>query len=84
MSQQDYENLPTVPYMDKHGRAIPIHPELLAEVRAQLPVLYPCRKNQSKNRLKTRAMTTYHGIHKCSGNQRQQLSKMKGLTPSLV
>ena len=40
MSQKDYEELPTVPYFDKHGRLIPDHPELPPEARAQLPVLY--------------------------------------------
>ena len=44
MSQNDYENLPTVPYIDKHGKFIPNHPELPAEVRAQLPALYILKK----------------------------------------
>ena len=33
MSQKDYEDLPTVPYIDKHGKFIPNHPKLP-------PVLY--------------------------------------------
>ena len=40
MSQKDYEDLPTVPYIDKHKKFIPNHPELPPEARAQLPVLY--------------------------------------------
>ena len=40
MSQKDYEELPTVPYFDKHGRLIPNQPELPPEARAQLPLLY--------------------------------------------
>ena len=40
MSQKDYEELPTVPYFDKHGRLIPNHPELPSEAGAQLPLLY--------------------------------------------
>ena len=44
MSQQDYEDLPTVPYIDKHGRAIPNDPELPANMRAQLTVLYLLQK----------------------------------------
>ena len=40
MPQKDYEELPTVPYIDKHGKFIPNHPELPPEARAQLPVLY--------------------------------------------
>ena len=40
MSQRDYDDLPTVPYIDKNGRAIPNHPELPPEVKARLPVLY--------------------------------------------
>ena len=44
MSKKDYEDLPTVPYFDKHGRLIPEHPELPPEARAQLPLLYIQRK----------------------------------------
>ena len=31
MSQKDYNDLPTVPYFDKHGRIIPYHPDLPPE-----------------------------------------------------
>ena len=44
MPQKDYEELPTVPYNDKHGKFIPNHPELPPEARAQLPVLYILKK----------------------------------------
>ena len=44
MSQKDYEERPTVPYIDKHGKFIPNHPELPPEARAQLPVLYILKK----------------------------------------
>ena len=44
MSQKDYEELPTVPYIDKHGKFIPNHPELPPEARAQFPVLYILKK----------------------------------------
>ena len=44
MSQKDYEELPTVPYIDKHGKFIPNRPELPPEARAQLPVLYILKK----------------------------------------
>ena len=44
MSQKDYEELPTVPYIDKHGKFIPNHTELPPEARAQLPVLYILKK----------------------------------------
>ena len=40
MSQKDYEELPMIPYFDKHGNLIPNHPELPPEARAQLPLLY--------------------------------------------
>ena len=40
MSQKDYEDLPTMPYIDKHGKFIPNNPGLPPEARAQLPVLY--------------------------------------------
>ena len=44
MPQKDYEELPTVPYIDKHGKFIPNHPELPLEAKAQLPVLYILKK----------------------------------------
>ena len=44
MSQNDYENLPVVPYIDKHGKFIPNHPEFPEEARAQFPVLYILKK----------------------------------------
>ena len=31
MSQKDYDDLPTMPYFDKHGRIIPHHPNLPPE-----------------------------------------------------
>ena len=49
MSQKDYEELPTVPYIDKHGKFIPNHPELPPEARAQLPVLYILKKPPKKD-----------------------------------
>ena len=48
MSQKDYEDLPTVPYIDKHGKFIPKHPELPPETRAQLPVLYILKKRPKR------------------------------------
>ena len=44
MSQQDYDDLPTIPYFDKHGSLIPDHPDLPPEARARLPLLYILRK----------------------------------------
>ena len=44
MSQKDYEELPTVPYFDKHGRLIPSQSEFPPEARAQLPLLYILKK----------------------------------------
>ena len=49
MSQEDYEELPTVPYIDKHGKFIPNHPELPPEARAQLPVLYILKKRPKED-----------------------------------
>ena len=49
MSQKDYEELPTVPYIDKHGKFIPNHPELPPEARAQLPVLYILKKSPKED-----------------------------------
>ena len=37
---------PNLPYIDKHGRLIPNHPELSPEARARLPLLYILRKNK--------------------------------------
>ena len=48
MSKEDYEDLPTVPYFNKHGHLIPDHPELPPEARAQLPLLYLLRKEQKQ------------------------------------
>ena len=44
MSKKDFENLSTVPYIDKHGKFIPNYPEFPAEARVQLPVLYILKK----------------------------------------
>ena len=44
VSQKDYEDLLTVPYIDKHGKFIPNQPRLQAEARAQLPLLYILKK----------------------------------------
>ena len=49
MSQKDYEELPTVPYIDKHGKFIRNHPELPPEARAQLPVLYILKKSPKED-----------------------------------
>ena len=49
MSQKDYDNLPTVPYFDKHGGLFPDHPELPPEARARLPLVYILRK-EPKNK----------------------------------
>ena len=43
-AKANYEDLPTVPYFDKHGHLISDHPELPLETRAQLPLLYILRK----------------------------------------
>ena len=44
MSLKDYEDLPTVWYIDKHEKFIPNHPEFPSESRAQLPVHYILKK----------------------------------------
>ena len=46
MSQKDYDELPTVPYIDKRGHLIPNHPELPPQARAQLPLLYILQKRR--------------------------------------
>ena len=46
MSRKDYDELPTVPYIDKRGHLIPNHPELPPEARARLPLLYNLQKKQ--------------------------------------
>ena len=53
MSQKYYEELPTVPYFDKHGRIIPIHPVLPPEARAHLPLQYILRKEPKTSQLRT-------------------------------
>ena len=42
--RNDYENLHIVPNIGKHGNFIPNHPELSADARAQLSVLYILKK----------------------------------------
>ena len=46
MSQKDYDELPTVPYIDKRGHLIPDHPELPPEARVRLPLLYILQKKR--------------------------------------
>ena len=48
MSQDDYENLPTVPYIEKQARLIPSYPELPAQARARFPLLYILKKLPKK------------------------------------
>ena len=52
MSQKDYDELPTVPYIDKRGHLIPEHPELPLEARARLPLLYILQKKRKNNQPK--------------------------------
>ena len=52
MSQKDYDELPTVPYIDKRGHLIPDHPELPPEDRARLPLLYILQKKRKNNQPK--------------------------------
>ena len=49
MSQKDYEDLPTVPYIDKHRKFIPNHPGFLPEARAHIPVLYILKKRPKED-----------------------------------
>ena len=49
MSQKDYDDLPTIPYFDIHGRLIPDHPDLPPDARARLLLLYILRKKQKSN-----------------------------------
>ena len=51
MSQKDYNDLPTVPYFDEHGRIIPDHPDLPLEARARLPLLYILQKRRKSKTL---------------------------------
>ena len=49
MSQKDYNDLPTVPYFNKHDHPIPDHPDLPPEARTQLPLLYILKKRRKSN-----------------------------------
>ena len=49
MSQKDYDDLPTVPYFDKHVRIIPDRPDHPPEARARLPLLYILKKTKKQN-----------------------------------
>ena len=50
MSQKDYDDLPTIPYFDKHGHLIPDNPDFPPEARARLPLLNILRKKR-KNKI---------------------------------
>ena len=50
MSQKEYDDLPTVPFFDKHGRLNPDHLELPPKALARLPLLYILRK-ETKNKI---------------------------------
>ena len=49
MSQRDYNDLPTVPYFNKHGHPIPDHPDLPPDVRVQIPLPYILKKRRKDN-----------------------------------
>ena len=49
MSQKDYDDLPTIPYFDIHGRLIPDHPDPPPDARDRLLLLYILRKKQKSN-----------------------------------
>ena len=51
MSEKDYNDLPTVPYFNKHGRIIPDHPDLPPEARARQPLLYILKKKRKSKTL---------------------------------
>ena len=40
MTQQEYEALPLLPYINKHGHPIRDHPDLPPETKAGLPLMY--------------------------------------------
>ena len=57
MSQKDYDELPTVPYIDKRGHLIPNHPALPPKTRARLPLLYSLQEKQKTKVLKNQLET---------------------------
>ena len=59
MYQKDYEELPIVPYFDKHGRLIPGHPELPRKL--ELNYLYCTFYGSSRdtNQSKNKRVTSY-------------------------
>ena len=79
MTQKDYEELPAVPYFDKHGSLLPDHSDLSAEARARLPALYILRKvYQDKHHPTIDLMIPSHGI------QLRPLTKIKDRIVFLV
>ena len=79
MTQEDYEELPAVPYFDEHGPLLPDHSDLSAEARARLPALYILRKvYQDKHHPTIDLMIPSHGI------QLRPLTKIKDRIVFLV
>ena len=48
MSQKDYDELPTVPYIDKRGHLIPNHPELPPQARAHLATIHSSEETKEQ------------------------------------
>ena len=47
MTQQEFEALPLVPYINKQGHPIPEHPEFPPELKAGLPLMYIRTKSKT-------------------------------------
>jgi len=50
MTQKEFDELPTLPYINKHGHFIPDHPELPPEAKASQPLLYILTKQDEQTR----------------------------------
>ena len=84
MTQKGYEELPTEPYFDNHGRKIPDHPEFPGEARAQLPVQYFLRKQSKQTPVEKNLMVLSHGTRECNGIRPRGLMKMTDQIAFLV
>ena len=81
MSQKDYDELPTVPYIDKRGHLIPNHPERPPQARAQLPLLHILQKRR-KSKQSEEPIGDTPGIPKYNGKPHRLLRKTNDLTES--
>ena len=79
MSQKDYEELPTIPYIDKRGHLIPNHPELPRKPEPDYLYRIFFRRSKRTKFLKNQQETLL-GIQRSSGKPHRLLRKTNNRT----